>query len=108
MSQTTRLPLPTDKPLTAIETELHKLETEYNDISISLHASKEQTRVLESKSLAILQKLMPAQNSYLINIIQTLQQQQQQPVHDPNSIIRKINTYILADEPIETLLDSIV
>ena len=60
MSQPIRLPLSTDMALTVTETELHKLETEYKDLSISLRASKEQTRVLESKSLAILQKLMPA------------------------------------------------
>jgi hypothetical protein len=108
--QTKKLPAPTDRALTKVETELHKLETEYKELSMSLLASKEQTRVIESKSLAILKKLMPMQNTYLINIIQILQKQKKlEP--ETNSVIQKVNiNNLVEDEFIDPiiLIDSIV
>ena len=58
-----------------IENDITKLEEEYKTLTLSLQNSKEKVSDDERALLTCLQKLMPLQNMYLGNIIQSLQAQ---------------------------------
>jgi hypothetical protein len=121
---------PPTRKLTEYETELHKMESDYAELSKQLLVSKEQTQKLEieqeelskkvlesktqtyemeSKTLVILQKLMPSQNLYLIDIIKKLVAQQKD-TQQKNQTPTKENNLIDIAELVEPshLLDSLV
>jgi hypothetical protein len=68
-----------------VQSQINILEDSYNIINESLIASKEKIRVDESALLECLQKLMPLQNSFLLNIIDSLRTQ----LEDANDIINR-------------------